>query len=412
MGHVSKETYERRAKGGAKVSWRAVAVDVHGKRRTKMFGKKVDADAWVLEMEANRRHGTVDMTVAELGAAHYRHFDGLVRAGLREAATRDGYATTLDVHLKYDPVFAATKLRKLTPPKIQTFLDLVFAEAGSMNVARTVRRTLVAWCAFGQRRGWLASNPAQPCRIEATARTDDEDGCEIPPKADLTALLEAAASGPTPERDTAIVRLLMFGGLRSSELLGLADEAVVEKVRSGVVRVRERLERRYRVLGKVKSARARRDVPVGSAAMQAVKRWRMVRGATPGFAHTNMQGATSRVPGRLFPAPGGGGVWGYQEFRRECWQPLMKRAGLLSIVRDTKNIPRPIVAFAPHALRHVAASLWIEQGLQPKRVQTLLGHSSLQMTMDLYGHLWSDEEADEALAQASEGLIPQGTAAR
>ncbi len=36
-------------------------------------------------------------------------------------------------------------------------------------------------------------------------------------------------------------------------------------------------------------------------------------------------------------------------------------------------------------MRHVAASLWIEQDLPPKKVQELLGHSTLQLTMDLYG---------------------------
>jgi integrase len=53
----------------------------------------------------------------------------------------------------------------------------------------------------------------------------------------------------------------------------------------------------------------------------------------------------------------------------------------------------------------VAASLWIAQGLSAKKVQDLLGHSTIQLTMDLYGHLWTDADADDALAQASEYLI-------
>jgi hypothetical protein len=75
---------------------------------------------------------------------------------------------------------------------------------------------------------------------------------------------------------------------------------------------------------------------------------------------------------------------------------------------DTKLDNRP-QAKSPLAQkrRHVAARLWIEQGLQPKEVQHLLGHASLAMTMDLYGHLGTDEAADEALAQASERLIPK-----
>lgn len=40
-----------------------------------------------------------------------------------------------------------------------------------------------------------------------------------------------------------------------------------------------------------------------------------------------------------------------------------------------------------HALRHFCASWLIEQGFTPKRLQTILGHSSIQMTFDVYGHL-------------------------
>jgi len=40
-----------------------------------------------------------------------------------------------------------------------------------------------------------------------------------------------------------------------------------------------------------------------------------------------------------------------------------------------------------HALRHFAVSCWIDAGPPPKTVQTFAGHSSLQVTMDRYGHL-------------------------
>ena len=40
-----------------------------------------------------------------------------------------------------------------------------------------------------------------------------------------------------------------------------------------------------------------------------------------------------------------------------------------------------------HDLRHSAASLWLAAGADPKVVQTVLGHFSAAMTMDVYGHL-------------------------
>ena len=50
-----------------------------------------------------------------------------------------------------------------------------------------------------------------------------------------------------------------------------------------------------------------------------------------------------------------------------------------------------------HALRHFAVSCWIEAGLSPKTVQTFAGHSSLQVTMDRYGHLFKSDDHKKAM---------------
>ena len=43
--------------------------------------------------------------------------------------------------------------------------------------------------------------------------------------------------------------------------------------------------------------------------------------------------------------------------------------------------------FTPHGLRHTFATMCIAKGMRPKTLQKILGHSSLQMTMDLYCHV-------------------------
>jgi integrase len=58
--------------------------------------------------------------------------------------------------------------------------------------------------------------------------------------------------------------------------------------------------------------------------------------------------------------------------------------------------------YGPHALRHFFASWAIEQGFTPKRLQALLGHSSIQMTFDRYGHLFPSPEDDHAKFAAGE----------
>jgi integrase len=55
-----------------------------------------------------------------------------------------------------------------------------------------------------------------------------------------------------------------------------------------------------------------------------------------------------------------------------------------------------------HALRHFFASWAIEQEFSPKRLQALLGHTSVKMTYDVYGHLFPSPEDDHAKFAAGE----------
>ncbi|MGH3344632.1 MAG: tyrosine-type recombinase/integrase [Carbonactinosporaceae bacterium] len=64
-----------------------------------------------------------------------------------------------------------------------------------------------------------------------------------------------------------------------------------------------------------------------------------------------------------------------------------------------------------HGLRHTAASLLIQAGTSPKALQIILGHSSITMTLDLYGHLYPDE-MDRWATPARRGCCGQPVARR
>jgi integrase len=92
-------------------------------------------------------------------------------------------------------------------------------------------------------------------------------------------------------------------------------------------------------------------------------------------------------PGALvFTAPGGGPLR-LTNFRRRVWVPALRAAKLSERVRI-------------HDLRHTCASLLIAEGEHPKAIQEHLGHSSIQVTIDRYGHLFPDQQ--EHLAEALE----------
>jgi len=70
-------------------------------------------------------------------------------------------------------------------------------------------------------------------------------------------------------------------------------------------------------------------------------------------------------------------------YHRE-YKPLLKHAGL--------------EGFTFHAFRHTFATALFAQGEHPKKVQSLLGHSSITQTMDTYSHLIDDIGGDAVSA--------------
>lgn len=54
-----------------------------------------------------------------------------------------------------------------------------------------------------------------------------------------------------------------------------------------------------------------------------------------------------------------------------------------------------IKRFSMHTLRHTYATRCIEAGMRPKTLQMLLGHSSINIAMNLYVHVADDEKKKE-----------------
>ncbi len=101
--------------------------------------------------------------------------------------------------------------------------------------------------------------------------------------------------------------------------------------------------------------------------------------------------------GLVFPSVGrhgkGGKAMPNRYMTLNILAPLLKAAGL-----EAKG-------YGLHDLRHAAASLWIEQRVPPKRVQAWMGHSSIQVTFDTYGHLFEAVEQDASVANAIEAEL-------
>ena len=101
----------------------------------------------------------------------------------------------------------------------------------------------------------------------------------------------------------------------------------------------------------------------------------------------------------MFPSPSGyvftsegGGPLRHHNFYVRQFRLAVRRAGLPHGLRF-------------HDLRHTAASLLISRGANPKQIQERLGHSTIQLTFDRYGHLF--EGHDEALLTALDATFAE-----
>ena len=65
------------------------------------------------------------------------------------------------------------------------------------------------------------------------------------------------------------------------------------------------------------------------------------------------------------------------------------------ILKKIHNAGIEFEYFTPHCFRHTFATRAIENGMKPQTLKTILGHSTLAMTMDLYSHVLPTTKAEE-----------------
>lgn len=86
-------------------------------------------------------------------------------------------------------------------------------------------------------------------------------------------------------------------------------------------------------------------------------------------------------------------VFTHENGRHICQRTLSDRTN--KIVRMIQKEHPEFERITPHTLRHSFATRCIEQGVPPQVLKTILGHSKLSMTMDLYSHVLPDTKAEE-----------------
>jgi integrase len=392
MASISKRRW--RTGGDARTGWVVSFVEC-GKQCRRQFSTKREADAERIRIEGAQSQGTHvsdGPTVREAAERFLNRFKVAVDHGAREKTTYNAYEQHVRLHISTRKI-APIKLARLSPADCAQFSeDLERELSGAM--AHRVFGTLKSIIRFSRSHQWIKIDPTADIKV----RTRRKKVVEIPTKDALRRLLRAAKTFDRQHRAEAFVSLLLFGGIRISELLALRRQDV--DFGNCHVMVGQRADCWGRI-GQVKTQASRRRVRLCRAAIDAIRAW--------------SSNAPSSDQDLLFPN-GIGKVEYYPNVRGRFFSPLMLAAGLAETERIGKGRNRKLTIkpkFGMHALRHAAVSLWIAQGANPLKVKKWAGHASVEFTLKTYGHLWEDNEGDGRIAEATaQSLAEVSTASR
>jgi integrase len=340
------------------------------KKLRKTFATLADARNWRSETATAVRRGamraptrtTVRATaVAWLAAAE----DGTIRSRTGapfKPSTLRLYAQVLRQHIL--PELGGARLSDVRTPDVQDVVDRLVADGvdpatirNAINPLRGIFRRAVA-------RGELAVNPTSGLELPAPRGVRDR----IAAPAEATELIAAL-----PARDRALWATAMYAGLRRGELLALRWEDV--NLAEGVIRVRRSYDPKAGVYLEPKTRAGRRNVPIASVLRGTLIEHRLATGRSDGLVF----GGTAERP--FTPS---------NATRRAAtaWERANESR--------RKQGQEPMQPISLHECRHTFASLMIAANVNAKALSAYMGHASVTITYDRYGHLMPGNENEAA----------------
>jgi len=347
-------------KGNKKKIYYAV-IALRGKRRWFRGPTKKDAQRILNETLTQVDNGTYK----EIQKIAFREFAKLwlqsYAEGNLKPSTILGYQTVIQRRLV--PFLGDRWLSDITPAMVQKYV------AGRLKEVKpkTICNELVLMKRMFKhalRWGYLKSNPAELVDRPRLAKPK----VEILEPDEIAKLLDKA-EGPY----RLAFKACILTGLRAGELWGLQWEDM--DWNSWQIHVRRSLW--HGQLQTTKSSHSVRRVDLPSHLISDLKKWKL---ACPISEHN-----------LLFPSPEGKPS-DHDNVVKRHFNAALRRAGLRH------------VSF--HSLRHSNASMRIQAGQNIKYIQSQLGHSSVNITLDIYGHLFNDINFNRQQVELLETSFP------
>jgi integrase len=351
---VPRMGIEKTSHGTWRARWRH-----NGHTQSKTFKKKTDATRFLTDTLANLQQGHYRTPSDRITRATVATFadQWLNQARNLSPGGHDTYRRDLDRYIL--PALGDTPLAALTPDLIDRYLTGELEHLAPSTVHRHYR-TIRRLCQVAVERGALPHNPCDPVTPPRIIHTEMRF---------LTVDQVDQLANTISARYRTWVHVACYAGLRWSETVALR-RASIDGPR---IAVTEQLVRRNGVWRSEppKTRAGRRTVTVPPFLEQLLA------------AHLD-EWSGSGPGGLVFPNQGGRPLNG-PSFTGNVFKPALVRAGIDRAVRI-------------HDLRHTAVALAILAGAHPKALQARMGHASIAVTLDRYGHLFP--EIDGQLAEA------------
>lgn len=228
--------------------------------------------------------------------------------------------------------------------------------------------------------GVLEHNAAQGICVRADSRYAEP--ITIPSKQDIIALLAAPdrlANSKnellrrTWRRYRPILNLAADSGMRPQEYLALSKSSL----RGNGVFVERAIDGSGHEISVTKTPSGRRFIEISPDVIDMVRHY------------ADHHAAENRYD-LVFPATNGKWLC-RRNWQRRGFDIACIEAGLVDKLEEGgETIEQP--KYRPYDLRHFFASMHIEKGTNLKKLQTLMGHSNIETTLNVYGHLLDDDE--------------------
>lgn len=330
--------------------WTARYKDPDGRERAKSFPRKSDAERFLRDVDHAIGTGTyLDPSRGKLTVGEWAR-QWLQTLGHLKPSTRERYKSTLRAHVL--PRWSKVRLQAVSHGSIQAWCSSLAEQ--SPSVARKSHRVLSLLLALAVRDGRLAKNPADGILLPR----------EVPRERRFLTHSEVQRLAEAAGDHAVAILFLAYTGVRFGELAALRVSRI------------DLAKRRAEICGSVTAVNGTLvwGTPKGHATRSVSFPTFLAKALKPLLE--------SKKPDDLVFTSANGFPLRASNFRRDVFAPAARVAGIKGI--------------SPHSLRHTAASLAIAAGANVKVLQSMLGHRSATLTLDLYGHLMADQLDDVA----------------